>query len=121
MDLAAAVAQWAWAPVIAASISALYFRHARALPAWQRVLGSVHGVLLALLYAGALLIGASGLSAPSLAYPFWAALVLPLVSAALGFTWVRRPGAIHGSLLALLACAAWTFFIGTMAVTGQWL
>jgi len=121
VDAVVALTQWIWAPVVACSISCVYFLKADALPLPRRIMVSAHGSLLSLLYVGALFVYTVGMSKPFLAYPFWVAFVVPLASAALAFAWIRDKGALHALLLLLAACAAWSLFIGTMAVTGEWL
>ncbi len=120
---AIAIAQfWLAPPILALSISALYFFTS---PAQQRLsmrlLASSHGVVTAALYIGALVISGLGASKPSLGLPFSAGLIAPLVLIALSFFIYRGRGVNHIAHVLSLLCVAWTFFIGGMAITGNWL
>lgn len=121
MENVAALGQWILAPVVACGISCVYFLKTNELPFGYRLLASAHGTLLAILYVAALTVHVLGFSSRSFALPFWAAFVLPLASATLALLWVKGKGALHLLLLVGLVCAAWALFVGTMAVTGEWL
>lgn len=119
MDAALAITQWVWAPAIACAISCVYFIKSPALPLSRRLAASFHGSAVALLYVTALLVYVTGLARASFAIPFWLGFLLPLVSVGCALIWLR--GALQWLLFVLLACAASALFIGTMAVTGDWL
>ena len=118
---AAAIAQWLWAPVLSVGISCVYFVKAPALSIVRRLGVSVHGALLAWLYAVALGVDLLGFSRESFAVPFWVAFALPVASAVFALATFRGNRALHLFQLLLLACATWTFVVGTMAITGNWL
>jgi hypothetical protein len=103
------------------AISCIYFLRANELTLSRRLLVSCHGALVALLYTTALLVSALGFSRHALAVPFWLLFFLPAASVFLALRWVQAPGTLHFLLLALAAAAVWSWFIGTMAVTGEWL
>jgi hypothetical protein len=121
MDSAFALTQLLWAPILASAVSVLYFRKAAHLPLGQRAAVSAHGALLALIYAIAFLISVAGAARANLAVPFWFAFTLPAVSVLFALARFSGNKSVHLLLLAVAACAVWVFFIGTMAVTGDWL
>ena len=121
MDSAFALIQLLWAPILALAVSVVYFRKAALLPMGQRVAVSAHGALLALIYAVAFLVSAAGAARANLAVPFWSAFTLPVVSVLFALARFSGRKSVHFLLLAVAACAVWVFFVGTMAVTGDWL
>jgi len=52
---------------------------------------------------------------------FWTALAFPAISAVVALMRFRGRGTVHWLQIPLLAAAAWICFIGTMAITGEWL
>ncbi len=120
MEVVLSALQWLWAPVLACSVSAIYWRKGRGLPGWHRFLVSSSGAVIAAIYGAALLVYLAGLARSGLAVPFWCLLSVPIglsLASVIKFT----GSGIHWLQLFNLACLAWTFFIGTMAVTGDWL
>jgi F0F1-type ATP synthase assembly protein I len=121
VDAAAALFQWLGAPVVAAAVSVAYFRSSKNMGLGERLAVSAHGVAIVLVYVGALLVAAFGLSRASLLYPFWSLFLLPLILVAVALVRFKGNGAVHLLQLANLLSAGWSLFVGTMAVTGDWL
>lgn len=121
VEAAAALIQWFWAPVAAAAVSFAYFRSSKNLRLGERLAVSAHGLSIVLVYVGALLVAAVGLSRASLLYPFWSLFLLPLGLVGFALVRFRGNGAVHLLQLINLLSAGWSFFVGTMAVTGDWL
>ena len=117
-----AIAQFWLAPLLAAAISAVYFRASPTdQPLLQRLVASGHGAAIAILYGGALAFSAFGISKQSYGLPFMGLLLVPVFLAGLSFALFRGRKYIHLLQILNLACLAWTLFIGGMAVTGEWL
>jgi hypothetical protein len=119
---AIAIAQFWLAPVLALLVSGAFFAASpRTQPFPTRFAASAHGLSIAALYLGALAVNVFGGSRQSLGMPFLLLLLVPVALVAVSFFIYRG----RRSLLYLHAinavCIAWTFFIGTMAVTGEWL
>jgi hypothetical protein len=112
---------WLWAPLVAAGVSFIYWREARSSSGTQRVLISAHGYVMSILYILAVAVHMLGLSRPSLGVPFWGALLVPVAFMVVSLVRFEGAKSVHiwqiGNVLAL----GWTFFVGTMAVTGNWL
>jgi hypothetical protein len=119
--LAVVIQFWA-APLLALGVSIAYFF---ASPSSQsvpvRLLASSHGAAIALVYVGALIVSTAGIAKPGLAVPFLLALGVPVLLALLSFFVFRGRPLTHALQLVNVACLAWAFFIGTMAITGEWL
>ena len=81
----------------------------------------MHGAALAFLYLGALLMAVVGVSRPTFEVPFLVLFVVPGVLVGFSIWKYKGNGAIHLLQFANLLSAAWTSFVGTMAVTGNWL
>lgn len=114
--------QWLLAPVLALVISIVYFRASpSSQPLGSRLMASAHGISIAALYAGAMLVFYANAAGPRYATPFFVLLAVPAVLMLLSFFIYR--GAKHVHLLQCLnfLCLAWVAFIGGMAVTGDWL
>src|ERR1700730_594182 len=110
------------APLVAICISAVYFFTAPrgdVLP--RRLAASAHGLAIAILYFVAMAVFWSHKPNPSYGTPFSLLLLVPLALIATSFFLYRGPKAIHTLHLLNLVCLAWTFFVGSMAVTGNWL
>jgi hypothetical protein len=121
VDAATALFQWLWAPVAAAAVSLAYFRSSKNVLLGERLAVSAHGLAIVLVYATSLLVAAVGLSRASLLYPFWSLFLLPLALAGFALFRFKGNGAVHLLQLVNLMSAGWAFFVGTMAVTGDWL
>jgi hypothetical protein len=110
------------APALAIGISALYFTASpKTEPLAKKLLVSAHGVVIALLYLGAMSVFWLHRSSDAFAKPFSYVLLIPLLLILTSLFMFRGRKLIHWLLLVNLACLAWTAFIGVMAVTGDWL
>jgi len=115
-------AQWFLAPLVALGISAVYFLTcSRDLPVGTRLAASAHGVVIAVLYALAMLVALSRHSRPELGTPFSLLLVVPLLLILAALFLYRGRKLVHLLQVPNLLCLGWTAFIGGMAVTGNWL
>ena len=74
-----------------------------------------------MLYVGALIFSAIGISKPGYGVPFLATLLVPVALIVLSFFLYEGRKSLHTLQLVNLLCIAWTFFIGSMAITGEWL
>lgn len=114
--------QWLGVLVAAPMVSLIYFLASpKSQPMNGRLLASAPGVLIALFYLGAGLVHVRKLSTPSFGLPFAVMLLLPLGLMLLSFAIFRGPKRVHLLQLVNLVCLFWTFFVGSMAVTGNWL
>ena len=114
--------QWFLAPLLAIVISVVYFRSS---PISQtiamRLLASAHGCAIAVLYFGALSVFWANAAHPRYELPFFVLLAGPVALMMSSFFIYRGPTSVHFLQILNLLCLAWTFFIGIMAVTGNWL
>lgn len=109
-------------PLLAIAISVVYFRRSPTDQSLsQRLLVSAHGVAIAALYLCALAFMWSGSSHTALGQPFAFTLLIPVLLIAVSFLKFRGPRTTHLFQLVNLFCLATTFFIGGMAITGDWL
>ena len=119
-----AALQWYLAPAVMLSVSAAYFFADTRRPAYvARFVSSVHGLLGAALYCGAmtLFIVQPHTHRPQLGLPYAAMFVLPLAAVVASFLTFRGNRWIHLLQVINLLALAWALFIGLMAVTGDWL
>jgi len=122
MDALSAIAQFWLAPVLALLVSVAYFRASPgAQPLGQRLAVSSHGAVIAGLYFTAMLISAFGMARPSFDRPFTVALALPLMFMAFSLVKFQGRACIHALQVVNLLALFWAFFVGSMAVTGNWL
>lgn len=116
------LAQFWLAPFITLAVSIAYFR---ASPSTQRLAArlaaSSHGASITVLYLGAMAVWLSGHSNSAYAGPFAFFLLIPLVLVVVAFFVFRGRKMIHLLQFINVAALAWTFFIGSMAVTDRWL
>ena len=123
-EIAAAIAisQFWLAPVLALLVSVAFFVTS---PPGQRLssrlVASAHGLSIAVLYVGALAVTAFGASRQSLGLPFVLLLLVPLALVAASVFIYRGRRSILFLHAVNIVCIAWTFFIGSMAITGEWL
>lgn len=117
-----AIAQFWIAPILALAISGIYFFTSPAAQALsRRLVASLHGAVIAALYLGALMFNAAGISKPGYGIPFLATSLLPVALIALSFVLYEGRRSLHALQMVNLLCMTWTFFIGGMAITGEWL
>lgn len=121
MQLVLVLIHWLWAPVAALGISVVYFQHSRNVGISERLTVSAHGAALALLFAGASLIHVSGAAQPSFAIWFWCAFVVPGLLIAFALLRYQGRPSVHLYQIGNMVVGAWVWFVGTMAVTGNWL
>jgi hypothetical protein len=104
------------------AISVVYFRRSpKVQPLAERALVSAHGFVIAAIYICAMCIWWSGASRASLGLPYAFSLLIPLSLIIVSFLKFRGPRSTHFLQLANVFCLGATFFIGGMAVTGDWL
>ncbi len=114
--------QFYGAPVVTAAISAAYFWADRSgAPLGRRILASAHGAAAALLNVAALIIWMVGISKRSFAAPFLWLHLVPVILILLSFFIYRGPKWMHFLQLPNVAALLWGLFIGSMAVTNEWL
>ena|ERR1035437_400095 len=110
------------APIVALVISAAYFMSSPlSKPLSKRILASAHGVVITAIYMGAMTIFWAQKANPKFITPFLFSLLIPLFLIAVSFFVYQGRKTIHSLQLLNLLCLGWTFFIGSMAVTGDWL
>ena len=109
-------------PLLAVAISVIYFiKSPRGEPAARRLLASAHGVVIAVLYVGAISIWLSGNSQRELGTPFLLLLLVPFASIIASFFLFRGPKLIHLLQLVNVLLLLWTGVVGGIAVTvGGW-
>lgn len=113
---------WYGVPIVTTLVSAVYFVRSRADPSLlRRILSSAHGVAVATLYILAMLVFVTRRSDPALATPFTVTLLVPATLMVVSFILYRGAKTVHLLQVPNVACLAWTWFMGVMAVTGQWL
>jgi hypothetical protein len=103
-------------------ISIAYFAADRSgSPFALRALSSAHGFVAALLFAGAVVIGIAGATRPAYALPFQLLHMVPAILVGLSLILYRGPKLLHVLQVPNVIAMLWSVFIGTMAVTGDWL
>lgn len=114
--------QWMLAPILALGISAVYFfTSPKTEVLSKRLLASAHGLAITLLYAAAMVVFRTNSANPKFGGPFLLSLMIPLLLIVVSFFVYRGIKAVHWLQLLNLLCLGWTYFIGSMAVTGNWL
>ena len=115
-------AQGMLAPVLALSVSAVYFfTSPKTEVLSKRLLASAHGLSIAALYLVAMTIFWANSAHPKFQVPFLFSLAIPALLIGTSFFVYRGSKTVHFLQLLNLLCLGWTFFIGSMAVTGRWL
>lgn len=110
------------APIFSVLVSGIYFRSSpSSVPLRMRLFASAHGIAIASLYFVAMGIWRSGTSRASYGIPFLCLLTIPLVLIGVSFFCFRGSRLLHLLQIVNLLCLVWTAFIGSMAVTGDWL
>lgn len=106
-------------PVVASLVSAAYFLCSKSeAPIFQRIVTSMHGATIALLYLVALVVDATRCSHPQRGFPFTLAIMLSVALIVIAL--LRYPGRKHLHWLQIpnLVCLVWTAFMGRMMITG---
>lgn len=115
-------AQWLLAPALAFLTSVAYFKSSpKSESLNKRIIVSAHGVVIAALYMVAMTIFWAQKADPKFITPFLFSMVVPLLLITVSFIFYRGRKVIHFLQLLNLLCLGWTFFVGSMAVTGDWL
>ena len=110
------------APILSLMVSVIYFRVSPSTqPLSTRLLASAHGVTIAVFYFVALGVWASGASRASYYTPFIVLSAIPLSFIGLSLFCFRGSRFVHLLQGVNLVCLLWTCFVGSMAVTGDWL
>jgi hypothetical protein len=108
-------------PILAVLISVIYFlRSPKTQPMARRFLVSAHGIAISVIYIAAMLVWQTGSARTALATPLAFAFVFPLVLMVASFIWFRGPRFIHLPQFGNLFCLGATYFVGGMAITGDW-
>jgi hypothetical protein len=104
-------------PLLAIAISVVYYMTSpRGAPIARRLFASAHGVIIAVLYVGAISIWLSGNSRRELGTPFLLLLLVPFASIIASFFLFRGPKLIHLLQLVNILLLLWTGVIGGIAV-----
>jgi len=106
--------------VLSIAVSALYWLK-DANTGFKHIAVSVHSVLMLVLISGALYLGFKGYANPEALWFFYLLLVLPILSIVASFRYFTGMKWVHISQIWKFAALVWTWFIGSMAVTGDWL
>lgn len=116
--------QWYGAPVMMIGVSLVYFFADQRRPAFrERLLVSGHGIAGAGLYFGAFLVAwiqPDGYR-PYLAWPYLALLLIPLYLMGVSLVKFRGNLLTHALQVPNVAALLWITFVGSMAITGDWL
>lgn len=114
--------QWLGVVFVAPTVSLIYYLTSpKSQQLSARLLVSSPGVLVALLYLFAGVVYDRKLSNPDYGIPFALTLLIPLGLILLSLAIYRGPKHVHFLQLANLICLVWTLFLGSMAITGNWL
>jgi hypothetical protein len=109
-------------PLVALVVSVIYFiTSPTSQPLGQRFLLSAHGALTAFLYFGAMTIWWTGHSGDHWLLPLWLVFLASLGSVTASFILFRGKKAVHFLQIPNLLALAWTAFIASMALPGDWL
>jgi hypothetical protein len=109
------------APLLALGISAVYFFTSPSTQSLaKRLLASAHGASIAALYVVAIFISWTHRSSQNLGSIFLPLLAVPLLLIGLSVYLYRGRKAVHLLQIPNLLCLGWTYFVGGMAVTGNW-
>lgn len=120
--LSSGIPQFYGGPFIMIAISAVYFlASSKEMSVSRRMLASAHGLLAALIFAGAAALHFSGMSRPIYGIPFLLLYVIPLAFVVASFSWYRGPTLIHILQGPNLAAMVWSAFYSGMAASGDWL
>jgi hypothetical protein len=112
-----------WAPLLCLGISAAYyFASPQGEPIWRRLTVSAPGALISALYF-TVMFRFWGYSnrAPEYEVPFCFMLAVPLCLIVISLILFRGPKALHLLQLLNFIFLAWTWFMGSMAISGDYL
>jgi len=88
---------------------------------FKHIAVSAHSVLLLLLLGLALVLGFNGVTHKLMLFPFYALLLVSVSSVICSFKYFTGSKWCHFAHFWNLAALPWTWFVGSMAVTGDWL
>ncbi len=88
---------------------------------FKRIAVSAHSVILLVLFGATFVIGYYGYSDKSLLAPFYSLLTIPIASIIASLVLFKGSKWIHFAHLWNLMALPWTWFVGSMAVSGDWL
>ncbi len=88
---------------------------------FKRIAVSAHSVILLLLFGATFIAGFYGYSNLSLLLPFYSLLAIPIASIITSLVMFKGSKWIHLVHLWNLIALPWTWFVGSMAVSGDWL
>ncbi|MRW89024.1 hypothetical protein GJ699_03410 [Duganella sp. FT80W] len=110
-------------PLIMLAVSIVYFSKGDdESRLWVRLLFSLHGMFAALLYIGALAYWQMTQASHAwAATPYLLLHIISLASIAYAFVYFPGPKRWHLLQIVSLFCMVQTVFIGSMALTGEWL
>ena len=112
-----------WLPsmIVMTAISVTYFVTDKTPSKAARLVSAAHGLIGAILLGGAIFIWQSGRSNDAFAEPYTLLLLLPVASVVFSFFFYRGRKLVHLLQIPNSLCLLWAFFIGSMAVSGNWL
>ena len=109
------------APILAVSISAVYFYTSpHTEPLFRRIVASAHGATIALLYIASMCVYWFDLGRVDYGSKFAILLLIPAVLIVVSFFLFRGRKSIHGLQMINFLCLIWTGYVGPMAVAGIW-
>ena len=106
--------------VLSVVVSWVYWRKIRG-TIRTRLLASCHSISLLIILILALLFGLNGFNSLSFQAPFTIILLMPIASVLYSLKVFDGDKRIHTLHLWNLVALIWTWFIGSMAVSGDWL
>jgi phosphatidylserine synthase len=110
-----------FAPIISLFISLLYFHLSPRQHPAMRVLTSAHGLTVFILFVMASSVRFNRIEGIKFLSPFEVAQLIPLVLIGLSLYFYSGPKRLHWLQIVNLPCMALSYFIGVMAITGNWI
>ena len=109
-------------PAMAFAVSAAYvYASPPATSVGHTLVTSAHGASIASIYLAAMSVFWTNRANPEFQKPFLTALLVPVILIIVSLVAFRGRKSIHFLQIFNVLFLAWTFFIGSMAVTGNWL
>lgn len=122
MDALFGYIQFLGAALVMLAVSiAYYMRTSPDTSTLRRLLSASHGVAGATVYLAALCVWALGKSRPGYGTTYAASFLMPILLVLVSFFLFRGPRSTHWLQLLNLPAMTWAFFVGSMAITGDWL
>lgn len=113
-------AQLLWAPALCMLVSAFAFIRSRDLRTSHRLLMTLPGIGFTTLYLAAFGVALAGFSRPALGPTLWVSFAIVATCSVVALVRIRA-GALHLLQALNFVGAGWMLFVGTMAITGEWL